>query len=171
MEGGVEDTIVLLASLVVAVLIAQTILLLVFVIAFRNWCNRTGTLVEQISRNVEPVLRASRELLVDGREKIASLTSNLNEISQLAKSQMVRIDGFVKDTTERAQMQIVRLDHLVGDTMDRVEETTHAIQHGVLGPVREISAVVAGVRTTLEFLFNRHRKTVERATQDEEMFI
>ena len=171
MDTAVQDTIVVLASLVVAMLVAQTALLLVFVIAFRSWCNRTGTMMERIARDVEPVLRASRELLVDGREKIASLTSNLNEISQLAKTQMVRLDGLVKDTTERAQLQVARLDLLVGDTMSRVEQTTEAIQQGVLKPVREISAVVAGVRTTLEFLLNRNRKTVERATQDEELFI
>jgi hypothetical protein len=128
-------------------------------------------MVEQVSRNVEPVLQASRELLVEGREKIASVTANLNEISQIAKDQMVRLDGLVKDTTERAHMQVVRLDHLVGDTMNRVEETTEAIQQGVLGPVREVAAVVAGVRTTLDFLFHRSRKTVERATHDEELFI
>jgi hypothetical protein len=171
MGGTAQDTMVLFASLVVAVLVAQTVLLLVFVIAFRSWCNRTGAMVEQVSRNVEPVLRASRELLEEGREKIASVTANLNEISQIAKDQMVRLDGLVKDTTERAHMQVVRLDHLVGDTMNRVEETTEAIQQGVLGPVREAAAVVAGVRTTLDFLFNRHRKTVERATHDEELFI
>jgi hypothetical protein len=162
---------VLYAGLVVAVLVAQTILLVVLVVAIRNLCLRTGAVVEQVSRNVEPVLQVSRELLMDGREKIASVTANLNEISLIARDQMVRLDGLVKDTTERAHMQVVRLDHLVGDTMNRVEETTEAIQQGVLGPVREAAAVVAGVRTTLEFLFNRHRKTVEQATHDEELFI
>ena len=171
MGGTVEDTMVLLASLVVAVLVAQTILLLVFVIAFRNWLKRTGTILEQVTRNVEPVLLASRELLMEGREKIASVTANLTEISQIARDQVVRLDGLVKDTTERAHMQVVRLDHLVGDTMNRVEETTEAIQQGVLGPVREVAAVMAGVRTGLEFLFHRNRKTVERATHDEELFI
>jgi hypothetical protein len=171
MDAGLQHTIVFLASLVAVMLVAQTVLLLVLVITIRNWCNRTGSLVEQISRNAEPVLRASRELLDESREKISSFTSNLNEISQLARNQMVRLDGLVKDTTERAQMQVVRLDHLIGDTMNRVEETTEAIQRGVLRPLHEVAAVVAGIQTTLEFLFNRRRKTVERATQDEELFI
>ena len=161
---------VLLAALMVAVFVGQTILLLVLVVAIRNWLKKTGTVVEQVSRNVEPILQASRELLADGREKIASVTANLNEISQIAKSQMVRLDGLVKDTTDRAQMQVVRLDHLIGETMNRVEETSDAIQRGVLKPVHEISAVMAGVRTTIDFLLNRKR-TVERATQDEELFI
>jgi hypothetical protein len=171
MDGGIQNTIVVLASLVVAVLVAQTVLLLALVLAFRSWSSRAGAILERLSRDVEPVLHASRELLVEGREKIASVTNNLNEISQLARTQMVRLDGLVKDTTERAQLQVARLDQLVGDTMNRVEETTEVIQRGVLGPIREIAAVTAGVRTTLEFFFNRHRKTVERATHDEELFI
>ena len=171
MDGELQDTIVLLASLMVAVLVAQTILMLIFVIAFRSWCVRTEALLEQITRNLDPVLKASQELLTDAREKLASVTANLHEISQLAKNQVVRLDGFVTDATDRAHLQIIRLDELVGDTIHRVEETTDAIQKGVLGPVREISAVVAGVRTALVFLMNRNRKTIERATQDEEMFI
>ena len=171
MDATIENTLLLLASMVVAVLIAQTILLLVFVIAFRKWCNRTGTLVEEISRNVEPALRATRELLVEGREKLTALSSNLNEISLLAKNQMTRLDGFMKDTTDRAQLQVLRLDNLVSDTVTRVEETTEAIQRGVLGPVREMTAIAAGVRTALDFLFYRNRKGVERPTQDEELFI
>jgi ABC-type transporter Mla subunit MlaD len=166
-----ESTLLVLASLVAAVLIAQTILLLVFVIAFRQWCNRTNALADQISRNVEPVLKAASELLTDSREKIASLTGNLNEISLLAKNQMTRLDVFLQDTTERAQVQVLRLDDLISDTMSRVEQTTEAIQQGVLTPVRELTAVVAGVRASLDFLFRRNRKTVERATQDEELFI
>ena len=166
-----ESTLLVLASLVAGVLIAQTILLLVFIVAFRRWSNRMNTLVDQLSRNVEPVLQAASELLTDSREKIASLTGNLNEISLLAKNQMTRLDGFLQDTTERAQLQVLRLDNLISDTMSRVEQTTEAIQQGVLTPIRELTAVVAGVRASLDFLFRRNRKTVERATQDEELFI
>jgi hypothetical protein len=171
MESSIQNTLIVLVSILVAVLVVQTILMALFFIAFRNWCRQTGALIEQIARNIDPVLRASRELLTDGREKLLSVAQNLSEISQLAKGQMLRIDGFLKETTARVQLQIVRLDQLVGDTMDRVEETTEAIQQGVLKPVREVAALVAGVRAGMEFFFSRQRKTVERATQDEEMFI
>ena len=171
MDAALQNTIVLLASLVVAVLVAQTVLMLVFVLAFRNWCNRTESLLGQISRNIEPVLNDSRELLRDTREKIASVTDNLNEITLLAKGQVVRVDSLVREATDRAHLQVIRLDQLIGDTMHRVEETTRTIQHGVLGPVHEIAAVVAGIRTALEYFLHRNRRTVERATQDEEMFI
>jgi hypothetical protein len=171
MDAELQDTIVLLASMVVGVLVAQTVLMFVFVVAFRKWCNRTETLLDQVSRKIDPLLNSSREMLSDTRKKLASMTDNVNEITLLAKGQIARVDAFVKDTTDRAHLQVVRLDQLVGDTMNRVEETTRAIQYGVIGPVQEIAAVVAGVRAALQFLINRNRRTVERATQDEEMFI
>jgi uncharacterized protein YoxC len=171
MDAGAQNTLLLFTGLLAAALIGQTILLLVLVIGIRQWLKKTSATVEQVSRNLEPILQTSRELLVETREKISAVTSNLSQISQLAKDQMVRLDGLVKDTTERAQMQVVRLDHMVGETMNRVEETSEAIQRGVLKPVHEVSAVLAGVRASMEFFFNRNRKTVERATQDEELFI
>jgi hypothetical protein len=171
MDAALQDTIVLLASMVVGVLVAQTILMFVFVIAFRKWCNRTEALVDQVSQKIDPILSASRDVLSDTRQKLASVTDNLNEITLLAKGQIVRIDALVRDTTDRAQLQVVRLDQLVGDTMNRVEETTRVIQYGVLKPVQELAAVIAGVRAGLTYFVNRNRRTVERATQDEEMFI
>jgi hypothetical protein len=171
MNTAVQDTMVLLAGMIVAVLAAQAVLMLIFVIAFRKWCDRTGAVVDQVSRDMGPVLSSARELLAESREKISTLTANLNEISTMAKTQVTRLDGFLQDATERAQYQIVRLDQLLSNTMDRVDETTEAVQRGVVAPVRELSAVVAGVRTALQFFANRNRKTVERAHQDEEMFI
>ncbi|HWP83721.1 MAG TPA: hypothetical protein VNN17_00895 [Terriglobia bacterium] len=171
MDAELQNTIVLLASLMVGVLIAQTVLMLVFVIAFRNWCQRTGSLLDQLSGGLEPILRSSREILKDSSEKFAAISSNLQEITRSARDQMERLNTLVRDTTDRARVQVVRLDHLVEDTLNRVEETTQAIQRGILEPAREISALIAGVRAGLQFFLHRNRKTVERATQDEEMFI
>jgi hypothetical protein len=168
---ALETAVVVVASILAAILLAQTILLVVIAVAFRRWCARTGSAVDQISRSVEPVLQGARELLAESREKIAVVGGNLNEISALAKNQMVRLDGFLKETTDRAQVQLVRLDQLLEDTMYRIDQTTEAVQRGVLKPVREITAVMAGVRTALQFFWNRNRRTVERATQDEELFI
>jgi hypothetical protein len=87
------------------------------------------------------------------------------------KGQVTRLDGLVTEASERARMQLVRIDQLVADTVIRVEDTTEAIQSHVLGPIREITALLMGLRTGLEVLFRRNKTSVERATQDEELFI
>jgi hypothetical protein len=56
--------------------------------------------------------------------------------------------------------------------VEKVETTTDYVQKGVLGPIREISAVAKGVRSGLEFLLSHRRVTnVSEATQDEQLFI
>ena len=73
---------------------------------------------------------------------------------------------------DKSRSQIVRVDRMVTDLVEKVETTADAVQKGVLGPIQEVSAVVKGVRSGLEFLFSRRRVTnVSEATQDEQLFI
>ena len=73
---------------------------------------------------------------------------------------------------DKSRAQIVRVDQMVTDLVEKVETTADAVQKGVLGPIQEVSAVVKGVRSGLEFLFSRRRVTnVSEATQDEQLFI
>ncbi len=73
---------------------------------------------------------------------------------------------------EKSRSQIVRVDRMVSELVEKVETTADSVQKGVLGPIQEVSAVVKGVRSGLEFLFTRRRVTnVSEATQDEQLFI
>jgi len=66
----------------------------------------------------------------------------------------------------------VRVDQMVSDLVTKVETTADVVQRNVLAPIQEISAVVKGVRSGLEFLFSRRRApSVSEATQDEQLFI
>ncbi len=178
METELEGTLLLLAIAIIALLIVQTVTLIVWLTTFRRWCLRTEAVMNQISRNLEPVLGAARELLAEGKERLTAVSANLNtlssnlaEISNLTKSQLNRLDGILSEVSERARLQLVRLDQLVANTVGRIEEATETIQRNVLAPIREISALLAGVRTALDVLFRRHKSAVERATHDEELFI
>ena len=74
--------------------------------------------------------------------------------------------------SDRLRLQVIRLDQLLSNTVARVEETTELVQHNVLKPIRELSAILAGVRTGLDFLLRRNKSRADRpATQEEEMFI
>ena len=169
-DGSVEGTIVFLASLVVAVLIAQTILIALFVVAFRKWTVSTSTKLDALTSSTLPALQSLRDLIEESRNRFRTIGANIEEISALTRRQVQKVDGVVTDATERAQVQLVRLDGLVSDTINKVEETTEMLQRGVVKPVREISAVMVGVKTAVDFLRHR-RRGPEHATHDEEMFI
>ena len=172
MENEALNAVLFLEVIIVAVLVIQCVILLTFVLAFRKWTNRMTALAEDTLRNAEPVMRAARDLLVDSKEKLNLVTANLVEISQVTKSQLTRLDGLLTETSDRARLQVVRLDQLVTDTVARAEETTELVQRSLLAPIREVSALLSGFRAALEYLFRRGNKSeVERATQDEELFI
>ena len=60
---------------------------------------------------------------------------------------------------------------MVADTVEKVQETTAAVQHTILKPVREVNGVVSGVRAAISVLARGNRASVDHATHDEEMFI
>src|SRR3990172_12598735 len=113
MDVAAQNTLLLLVGVIAALVITQTIVLLVFVLAMRKWTNRMAALAEDATRNAEPVLQAARDLLVDGREKLNLVSQNLVEISQLTKNQVVRLDGLVSDASDRGRLQLIRLDQLL----------------------------------------------------------
>ena len=64
------------------------------------------------------------------------------------------------------------MDEMVTGLVDKVEHTAATVERSVLAPIGEISAIMKGVRSGLEFLFSHRRVTnVSEATQDEQLFI
>ena len=171
MVDSLQSSLVILISLIVAVLIAQTILMGVFVLAMRKFTANASQKIDTLTTSTLPALQSMRDLIEESRNRFRTIGANIEEISALTRRQVQRVDGVVGDATERAQVQLVRLDGLISDTIDKVERTTETLQRGVVKPVQEISAVVAGVKTAVDFLRHRKRGPVEHATHDEEMFI
>ena len=90
----------------------------------------------------------------------------------MLRERTANVDEVAAELLEKSRLQMIRVDRMVSDLVEKVETTAGAVQRGVLGPIQEISAVVKGVRSGLEFLFTRRRVTnVSEATQDEQLFI
>jgi len=174
MNSEVESLLSLLTALVGVIalaMLAQAVAVIIMATKFRKLSTRLESLADQISQDVQPVLYSAREIITESKEKFSAISSNLLDITSRVKGQVTRLDGLVTDASERAQVQIVRIDELVTETIGRVEETTETVRSSILKPVREISAVLTGLRTTLDVLFHRKGAAVDHATQDEELFI
>ena len=111
------------------------------------------------------------KVTVETRAIAAAVSTSSREIAQLAQRQAEQIGATVELATTTLQKQITEIDGLLTRTQDRIEGTTIEVQTGVLQPMRELSALLVGLRRTIEMLFGRNRKPIDRAYQDEEMFI
>jgi len=155
----------------IAVVIQAGILVALFV-SLRKTSTRMMLMADQVQQRAVPALESAQAILNDTGPKLQTITSNLVDVTSTLKSQVERADLTVADMLDRTRLQIIRADELVSRAMDRVEETTELVQHSVISPVRQISAVIQGVTAGVGAFFGkRGRSEREGAEQDEELFI
>jgi hypothetical protein len=150
--------------------VIQMGLLAAFFLGHRRFQLKIETLLD---KDIQPLLGELHSLIVDGRKTVAHLNTTSEEISAFTHTQTGRLDGLFGEAVERARLQLVRADEIFADALNRVEMTSEQVHQTVTGPIREIQAVLAGVRTAFEFLSGRKRQRgpAQRSTHDEEMFI
>jgi len=157
----------------IAVVIQAAILVALF-LTMKKTSERTLAIAEQVQSRAIPALESAQAILSDAGPKIQIITNNLVEVSNTLKTEAERIDVTVADALDRTRLQIIRADELVSRAMDRVEETTELVQRSVIGPVRQISAIITGLTAGVGALLGKRMRNSEEgatAEQDEELFI
>jgi hypothetical protein len=126
----------------------------------------------EVKQGLVPLAQSVTEIVSNAREPLRTITLNLADISKMLRERTADVDGLVAELVDKSRAQVIRLDQMVFDLVKKVETTSDAVQSGVLAPMQEVSAVIAGMRAGLEFLFRRRRTTsVSEAAQDEQLFI
>jgi hypothetical protein len=141
-------------------------------LAIRRVPGQIESVRSDVKQRIDPLAQAALEIVNNSREPLRTITENLAEISRILRHRTSDADQVAAELLDKSRSQIVRVDQMVSELVAKVETTADAVQKGVLGPIQEVSAVVKGVRSGLEFLFKRRRVTnVSEATQDEQLFI
>jgi hypothetical protein len=123
---------------------------------------------EKISTEAKEVFD---NLALESRAIAAAISTSTREIADVARHQAEQFSCTLEESNLMLQRQVGDLDRLLTRTQVRIEDTTIEVQTSVVKPLRELAAVVTGVRRTVDVLLNRSRKQVNQAYQDEEMFI
>jgi hypothetical protein len=141
-------------------------------LAIRKVPGQIESVRSDFKQRLEPLTQSALDIVNNSREPLRTISANLAEISTILRNRTINADQVAAELLDKSREQIVRVDRMVTDLVEKVETTANAMQKGVLGPIQEVSAVVKGVRSGLEFLFSRRRVTnVSEATQDEQLFI
>jgi methyl-accepting chemotaxis protein len=141
-------------------------------LAIRKIPGQIESVRSDVKERIDPLSQSALEIINNSREPLRTITANVAEISRILRDRTSNADEVAAELLEKSRAQIVRVDQMVSDLVEKVETTADTVQKGVLGPIQEVSAVVKGVRSGLEFLFSRRRVTnVSEATQDEQLFI
>ncbi len=160
---------------VIAAAVGVSALAIIFqaVILFAAF-RQAKALNEQISMlapRIESTLESAQRNLEHNRKQVAELCTKASEVLDLARTQLVRVDGVLDDATKRAKIQMERVELVLDDSISRLHQTVALLHSGILRPLKEINGVAAGIRGALHHLLRGGRPSVAQATHDDEMFI
>ncbi|HEV3275990.1 MAG TPA: hypothetical protein VG860_04165 [Terriglobia bacterium] len=124
-------------------------------------------------QEVNPVLRGVNELIIALREPTRKIAANLSETSELLRVRAQSADVLAAEVIERVRAEVIRADQFIMGTLEMMDRATEAVERGVMVPVRELTALVAGLRQGIAFFLRRRRPAGggERAPAEEQLFI
>ncbi len=164
------DNLTIFIALTAGAVVLQAGILVAMYLSVRQTSARMEALATEVKTKVLPTAEVAHAMMVDLRPRIENILDNVSESSTLVRSQMERLDASLTDVIDRARLQVIRADELVTRTMDRVEQTTDMVHKTVVSPVRQLSGLMQGITTGLEFLVGSRRRDRATVAQDE-MFI
>jgi hypothetical protein len=168
-----QDTwLILILILVGLAVLMQAAAMLGIWLTIRKFPEQIEGIRADVKQRLDPLTQSVTEIVANSRDPLRAITTNLAEISELLQTRSKDVDAMVATLMEKSRVQIERLDQMVTGVVEKVESTATTVQRQVLVPVQELSAVIHGIRSGLEFLFSRRRTpSVTEATQDEQLFI
>jgi ElaB/YqjD/DUF883 family membrane-anchored ribosome-binding protein len=155
-----------------AAVVIQAGMLIGMYLAVRKTSARVEAQASEIRTKILPTTELAHSVMSELRGKFETLIDNVNGSSAMVHQQLQRVDATMNDILDRTRLQVIRADELVSRTLDRVEQTSDLVHKTVVSPVRQLSGLVQGVTTGLEFLFGgRHRRRDGVGVPQDEMFI
>jgi hypothetical protein len=155
-----------------AAVVIQAGILVAMYLAVRQTSARMESLATEVRTKVLPAAEIVHSMLVEFRPHIQTVITNVSESSTMVRAQMERLDATVSDAIDRTRLQVIRADELLNRTLDRVESTTDLVHKTVVSPVRQLSGLVQGITTGLEFLIGMKRRQRNGVpVPQDEMFI
>ena len=162
---------VFIAVATIAIVIQLGVLLAMFV-SIRKALEQFTKIGNEFQDRMGPILLRVSRILDDSEDRIHSIMSDASEITRVARNQAQKVDRVMTEALERMRTQVARADQVITGTLEVVEETGMKFRRTVWGPFQQISAIIKGIKTGLDFMRRRSRGVDgDSVAQDEELFI
>jgi hypothetical protein len=170
-EAAVETLLAVAIVVIAAAVVWQALVFFGIARTVERLSRRFEAVLADAEQKLPHLLAEAEEIVTDARGKFEAASTNIVEITELAKHQVACADELVTDFTDKLRLQAVRLEETWSSVVQGVEKTTSRMQKTVIGPVHDLTALMRGIRTGVDFFFKRRPSPTAKAYQDEEMFI
>ena len=154
------------AAVIAGAVLMQALVLLGMLFAAKSALRRVNEVTKKVEEQALPILATSRQLLEEVSPKLKVATQNVLEVSHTLRTESVRVAVSVDDLLKKASVQVDRVDDMVTGTLNSVAHATATVQKAVSGPVRQVGAVLSGLRAGLDVLRNKEREVHASADGD-----
>jgi predicted HAD superfamily phosphohydrolase len=168
MNSDAVFTLLAIAVAVSSLALAATALLAVGVYrAVRRLERDVAPLIPQVTQTMQ----IAQQTLTDTVTQVRELSVKAHNVLDATQTQLNALDEARTEISTRFRIQAERAELVLDDTLSRLQEVVGVIHSGVMRPVREVTGILAGIRTAFQTFLQNRRPSVAQATQDEEMFI
>jgi methyl-accepting chemotaxis protein len=144
----------------------QALVLLGMLFALKGALGRLNDVSKKAEEHLLPTLHTTRQLLEEVSPKLKVAAQNVLEASQTLRVESKNVAGTVDELLKKAAVQTERVDEMVTGTLNTVAHATATVQRAVAGPVRQMGAVLSGLRAGFDVLRNKEREAHAAADGD-----
>lgn len=166
------------SSIVIAICF---IVMAIALIAIAVIIKKVTSTVSRLEEKVEPLIDKVNVMGEQGKliavqfnqlsENLSTASKYFSESAGLIKDEVSDLKQLIGITANEAKDKVALVSQTIDRTQLQVTSTADFIQAKVVEPAVEMAAIMAGVRRGLEVLFAPRPKRIDRAYQEDEMFI
>ena len=151
----------------------QAAILVAMYLQMRRTTDRMERFTADLESRLTPILTRVQILLEDTQPKISEMVADTAHVVYLARAQAQKVDRVFTEASDRLRGQLVRADRIVTGALEAVEDAGSKFSHNVWRPVRQVSALMQGIKVGIDLLRSRRgrRRPEEPLEQEEELFI
>jgi len=162
------------AIVIVFAMVLQAVFVIRLCLSSRRLVEKLEGVSDELENDLKGLIEQLREI-VNSLEHLRRISERVetkaDEFGQMFGDRVRDIDNLMGQLVDVGSRQAEKVDLLVTDTIDKFGETTEVIQQDIVRPVVEISSLVKGIRTGLEYLFSKRQIRSEEDYPEDELFI
>lgn len=108
------------------------------------------------NRHVEPTMATIRRTVDENSPRVKIIVDNVAEMTETIKSESSHVGETLDALLKKTEQQADRVDEMVSGTLNSISHATATLQKAVVLPVRQVGAVLSGLRAGIGFLFTHN---------------
>ena len=133
----------------------QGFVLLGMFLALKRMLAKLHAITDELRPHLGPIVSTTRNVIEDSAPKIKVAVNDMVEVTHKVRTEVDHVSATLDEMLQKANAQANRVDEMVTSGIDSAAHATHAVQHAISVPVRQASAVFAGLKAGFDVLLRR----------------